>query len=194
MGSWVKQSFPPSKKIQCAHCGEHNLTLHIYELWGYDSQVSRGQCLIPFVIVHFSVMSDSLRHHGLQHARLSQPSPSPRACSHSCPLSRWCQPTISSSIVPFSSYLQSFPASGSFSVSCLFASGGQSIGVSALTSVLPVNILDWFPLGLNGLISLLSQEPSRVIFSTTVQKHQFFSAQPSLWSSSHIHTWPLEKP
>ena len=84
MGSWVKQSFPPSKKIQCAHCGEHNLTLHINELWGYDSQVSRGQRLIPFVIVHFSVMSDSLRHHGLQHARLSRPSPSPRACSHSC--------------------------------------------------------------------------------------------------------------
>ena len=95
-----------------------------------------------------SVVSDSLRPHGLQHARLPCPSPTPRTCSNSCPLSQWCHPTISSSVVPFSSCLQSFPASESFSVSQLFASGGQRIGVSASASALPMNIQDWFPLGL----------------------------------------------
>ena len=104
-----------------------------------------------------SVMSDSLQPHGLQHARLPCPSPVPRACSNSCPLSRWCHPTISSSIVPFSSRLQSFPASGSFLVNQFFASWGQSIGVSASASVLPVNMQDWFPLGLTGLVSLQSK-------------------------------------
>ena len=107
-------------------------------------------------------------------------------------LSQWWNQTISSSVTPFSSCLQSFPASGSFRVSLLFASGGQSIGASA--SVLPMNIQDRFPLGLTGLISLLSKGLSRVFSSTTVWKHQFFSAQPSLWSNSHIHTWLLEKP
>ena len=101
-----------------------------------------------------SVMSDSLWHHGLQHARLPCPSPTPRACSNSCSLSKWCHPTISSSVVPFSSCLQSFPALGSFPMNQFFASGGQSIGVSASTSVLPINIQDWFPLGLTGWISL----------------------------------------
>ena len=108
----------------------------------------------------------------------------------SCPLSRWCHPTISSSVAPLSSCPQSFPASGSFPVSQFFASSGQSIGASA--SVLPMNVQDWFPLGLTGLISLLSKRFPRV-FSSTVQKHQFFGAQPSLWSNSHIHTWLLEK-
>ena len=109
-----------------------------------------------------SVVSDSLWPYGLQHARLPCPSPSPRACSNSCPLSQWCYPIISSSVVPFSSCFESFPASGSFQMSQLFSSGGQSIGVSASTSVLPVNIQDWFSLGLTGLIFLQSKGLSRV--------------------------------
>ena len=127
--------------------------------------------------------------HGLQHTRLPCPSPFPGACSNSRPLSRQCHSTISSSVVPFSSCLQSFPASGSFLMSQLFASGGQSIGASASASVLPMNIQGWFPLGFTGLISLLSKGLSRVSSSTTVQRHQFFSAQPFLLSSSHICTW-----
>ena len=107
-------------------------------------------------------MSDSLRPHRLQHARLPCPSPTPRACSNSCPLSRWCHPTISSSVVPFSSCLQSFPASGSFTMSQFFASGSQRNGVSASASVLPINIQDWFPLGWTGWISLLSKALSKV--------------------------------
>ena len=125
-----------------------------------------------------SVVSNSLRPHWLQHARLPCSSPTSRACSNSCPSSRWCHPTISSSVVPFSC-LQSFPASGSFPMSQFFPSGVQSIGASA--SVLPVNIQDWFPLGLTSLISLQSKELSRVFSNTTVQKHQFFGAQLSLW-------------
>ena len=126
-----------------------------------------------------SAMSDSLWPHWQQHARLPCPSPTPRACSNSCPLSRWCHPAISSSVIPCS-YLQSFPASGSFTVSQFFASGGQSIGASASGSVLPMNIQDWFPLGLTGLISLQSKGLSRVFSNTTFQKHEFFSAQLSL--------------
>ena len=141
-----------------------------------------------------SVVSDSLWPQVLQHTRLPCPSPTPRAFSNSCPLIGWCHPTISSSVIPFSSCLQSFPASGSFSMSQFFASGGQSIGVSASASVLPMNIQDWFPLGLTDLISLQSKGLSRVFSNTTVQKHQFFSSQSSLWSNSHIHTWLLEKP
>ena len=118
------------------------------------------------------------------------PSPFPRACSNPCPLSWWCHPTISSSVIPFSC-LWYFPASESFLMGWLFASGGQSIGASA--SILPVNIQDWFPLGLTSLISLQFKGLSRVFSSTIVQKHQFFGAQPSLWSNSHIHTWILEK-
>ena len=121
--------------------------------------------------------------------------PTPGVHPNPCPPSWWCHPTISSSVVPFSSCPQSCPASGSFPVSRLFTSGGQSIGASTSASVLPMNIRDWFPWGLTDLISLLSKELSmRVFSSTTVQKHQFFSAQPSLWSNSHIHTWLLEKP
>ena len=131
-------------------------------------------------------MSDSLRPHGLQHARLPCPSPPPRANSNSCPLSQWCHLTISSSVIPFSSCLQSFPESGSFPMSQLFASGAQIIRVSASASVLPMNIQDWFPFGLTGLISLQSKGLSRVFFSTTVWKHQFCGTQPSLWSNSHI--------
>ena len=141
-----------------------------------------------------SVVSDSLQPRGLQHARLPCPSPTPGANSHSCPLSQWCHPNISSSVIPFSSCLQSFPASRSFPKSQFFASGGQSIGISASVSVLPRNFQNWFPLGLTGENSLQSNGLSRVFSNTTVQKHQFFSTQLSLWSNSHIHTWLLEKP
>ena len=132
--------------------------------------------------VHFShsAMSNSLRPHGLQHARPPCLSPTPGVHSNSCPLSRWCHPAVSSSVIPFSSCLQSFPASGSFQMSQFFASGGQSIGVSASASVLTKNIQDWFPLGWTGWISLQSKELSRVFSNTTVQKHQFFGAQLSL--------------
>ena len=135
-------------------------------------------------------MSDSLRPHGLQHARLPDPSPTLRICSNSCPSSRWCHPTISSSVVPFSSCLQSFQASEYLPLSWFFASGGQSIRTSA--SVLPKNIQDWFSLRLTSFISFLFKRLSRVFSNTTVQKHQFFSAQLSLWSNSNIHTWLLE--
>ena len=141
-----------------------------------------------------AVMSDSLWPHGLQHARLPCLSLTPRAPSNSWPSSWWCHSTISSSVVPFSSCLQSLPASGSFLRSQFFTSGGQSIGVSASASVLPMNIQDWFSLGVTGLISSTCKELSRVFSNTTVQKHQFFRAQFSLLSHSHIHTWPLEKP
>ena len=141
-----------------------------------------------------SVVSDSLWPHGLQHARPPCSSPIPRACSNSCTLSQWCHLTISSSVVPFSSCLQSFPASGSFPMSQFFTSDGQSIRVSASASVLPMNIQDWFPLGWTGWLSLQSKGLLRVFSNTTVRKHQFFSAQLSLWSNSHIHTWLLEKP
>ena len=137
-----------------------------------------------------SVVSDSLRPYGLQHARLPCPSPTPRACSNSCPSSWWCHPTILSSVDPFFSCLQSFPASGSFQMSQFFISGGQSIGVSPWASVIPMNIQDWFTLGL----TLQSKGFSRVFSNTTVQKHQSFISQPSLWSNFHIHTWLLEKP
>ena len=141
-----------------------------------------------------SVMSDSLWPHGLQHTRPPCPSSSPGACSSSCPLGQWCHPTISSSVITFSSCLQSFPASGSFPMSQFFASGGQSIGVSASTSVLPTNIQDGFPLGWTGLNSLQFKGLLKVFSNTTIQKHQFFGTHLSLWPSSHIHTWLLEKP
>ena len=136
-------------------------------------------------------MSDSLQPHGLKHTRLPCLSLSLRVCSNSYPLSQWCHVTISSSVAPFFSCLQSFPASESFPMSWLFASDGQSIGASA--SVLPVNIQGWFPLGWTSWISLQSKGLSRVFSNTTVQKHQFFSAQLSLWTNSHIHTWLLER-
>ena len=149
-------------------------------------------------------MSNSFQPHGLQHAKLSCPSPPPEICSNSLmslwwvsddiqPLSQWRHPTISSSDVPFSSCLQSFPASGSFQMSQFFTSGGQSIGTSASASILPMNIQDWSPLGWTGLIPLQSKGLSRVFSNTTVQNNQFFGAQLSLWSKSHIYTWLLEK-
>ena len=126
-----------------------------------------------------SVVSESLWPHRLKHTRPPCPSPAPGVYSNLCPLSQWWHPTISSSVIPFSYHLQSFPASGSFHMSQFFTSGSQSIGVSALTSVLPMNIQDWFPLGWTGWISLQSKGLSRIFSSTTVQKHQFFGAQLS---------------
>ena len=146
--------------------------------------------------VHFSrsVVSDSLRPHEPQHARPPCPSPTPGVYSDSCPSSRWCHPTISSSVVPFSSCPQSFPVSVSFQMSQLFTSGGQSTGVSASASVLPMNTQDWSPLGWTGWISLQSKGLSRVFSNTTDQKHQFFGTRLSLQSNSQIHAWLLEKP
>ena len=159
--------------------------MHCYYLW-----------TIQFTSVQFShsVVSDSLPPHESQHTRPPCPSPTPWVHSNSCPLSRWCHPAISSSVVPFSSCPQSLPASRSFPISQLFARGGQSIGVSALASVLPKNTQDWSPLGWTGWISLQSKGLSRIFSNTTVQKGQFFGAQLSSQSNSHIHTWPLEKP
>ena len=135
----------------------------------------------------------TLGRHEPQHGRPPCPSPTPGVHSNSRPSSQWCHPAISSSVVPFASCPQSLPASGSFPMSQLFAWGGQSIGVSASASVLPMHIQGWFPLGLTGLISLLSKGFSRVFSSITIWKHQFCT-QPSSRSNSHIHTWPQEKP
>ena len=129
-----------------------------------------------------------------QHAKPPCPSPTPRVDPNPCPLNRWCHPTISSSVVPFSFYTQSLPASESFPMSQLFTWGGQSTGVSASASFLPMNTQDWSPLEWTGCVSLQSKGLSRVFSNTTVQKHQFFGAQPSSQSNSHIHTWPMEKP
>ena len=152
-----------------------------------------------FNSIHFShsVVPDSLWPHGLQHARLPCPFLSPGvwvSISDSCPLSWWCYLTISSSAVPFSFCLQSILASGYFPVSWVFKSRSQSIGASALASVLPMNIQDWFPLGWTGWTSLQSKGLSRVFSNTTVQKHQFFGTPLSIWSNTHICTWLLEKP
>ena len=141
-----------------------------------------------------SVVSNSLRPQGLQHTRPPCPSPTPGVYPNSCPLSQWCHPTISSSVIHFSSCLQTLPALGSFPRRQFYASGGQSIGVSASKSVFPMNTQDWSPLEWTGWISLESKGLSRVFSNTTVQKHQFFVIQLSSKSNSHIHTWPREKP
>jgi len=168
--------------IPLDHCAVH-LTL----TWYCKSTISSVQ-------FSCSVVSDSLWPHESQDTRPPCPSPIPRVHSNSCPSNWWCHPAISSSVVPFSSCPQSLPASGSFPVSQLFVWGGQSIGVSALASVLPMNTQDWSPLGWTGWISLQSKGLSRVFSNTTVQKHQFFGARPSSQSNSHIHSWPQEKP
>ena len=151
---------------------------------------------IPNNSVQFScsVVSDSLQPHESQHDRPPYPSSTPGVHSDSRPSSQWCHPAISSSAAPFSSCPQSLPASESFPVSQLFTWGGQSTGVSAFASFLPKNTQDWFPLGWTGWIFLQSKGLSRVFSNTTVQKHQFFGAQLSSQSNSHIHTWLLEKP
>ena len=161
-------------------------------------KIITSQAIVTVVIVSVqfsrSFVSDSLWPHEPQHTRPPCPSPTPGVYTNPCPLSQWCHPTISSSVVPFSSCLQSFPASGSFQMSQFFAWGGQSIGVSASASVLPMNTQDWSPLGWTGWISLQFKGLSRVFSNTTVQKHQLFCAQLSSQSNSHIHTWPQEKP
>ena len=176
---------------------------YVLEFQGFFKLRSRLFCLsyniymsAASISVHFSrsVVSDFLRPHESQHFRPPCPSPTPGVYPNSCPLSRWCHPSISSSVVPFSSCPQSLPTSGSFPMSQLFTWGGQSTGVSALASFLPKNSQGWSPSEWTGWISLQSKGLSRVFSNTTVQKHQFFSAQPFLQSSSHIHTWPLEKP
>ena len=149
--------------------------------WSTFAKPSKPKlCMCISVQFSRSVVPNSLWLHGLKHTSLPYPSPTPRACSNSCPSSRWCHPTILSSVVPFSSHLQSFPSSGSFPTSQFFASGSQSIGVSASASVLQMNIQDWFPLGWTGYISLQSKGLSRVFSNITVQNHQFFSTQLSL--------------
>ena len=147
---------------------------------------------LPLLLFSHRISSDSLWPHELQHARFL--CPSPWVWSNLCPLSWWCHPTISFPIAHFSFCPQSFPASGSFTMSKLFTSSGQRTGALASASVLPMNTQGWFPLRLTGWISLLSKGLSRVFSSTTGWRHQFFSTQPSLWSSSHFCTWLLEKP
>ena len=167
------------------------LQYHSIGFYFFPSGFLLPKSLFSSVQFSHSVGSDSLRPHGLQHARLPCPSPTAGACSNSHPLGQWCHPTISSSVISFSCF-QPFPASRSFPMSQFFTSDDQSIGVSALASVHSMNIQDWFPLGWTGWISLLSRGLSKVFSNTTVQKHQFFGAQLSLWSNSHIHTWLLE--
>ena len=166
------------------------------------SSYSSLEEILEFSLSHFmssvqfscSVMCDCFRPHESQHTRPPCPSPTPGVYRNTCPLSQWCHPAISSTVIPFSSCPQSLPASGSFPMSQLFAWGGQSIGVSASASVLPMNTQGWSPLEWTGWISLQSRGLSRVFSNTTVQKHQFFSTHLSSQSNSHIHTWPLEKP
>ena len=157
----------------------------------YKLEVAPNCCSVK---LSHSVVSDSLQPHESQHARPPCPSPTPGVHSDSRPLSQWCHPAISSSVVPFSSWPQSLPASESFPMSQRFPWGGQSTGASALASFLPKKSQGWSPSERTGWISLQSKGPSRVFANTTVQKHQFFSAQPSSQSNSHIHTWPQEKP
>ena len=164
----------------------------------YNHNTEKQQRKILTIAVFSSVQTlscvHSLRPHESQHARPPCPSPAPGVYSNSCPSSRWCHPAISCSVVPFSSCPQSLPASGSYPMSQLFTWGDQSIGVSASASVLPMNTQDWSPLGWTGGISSQPKQLSRVFSNITVQKHQFFDAQLSSQSNSHIHTWPLEKP
>ena len=147
-------------------------------------RMSKPQVETLLLLSH-KVVSEFLRPHGLQHTRLPCPSQSSRVHSNSCPLTQWCHPAISSSVTPFSSCPQSFPASGSFPMSQLFTSGDQNIGASASASIFPMNIQGWFPLWLTCWLSLLFKGLWRVFCSITVQKHQFLSTQPSLWSNSH---------
>ena len=175
------------KELNNAVCRDVHRPEDCQTEWNKSEREKQISYIKTCILFTRSVVSDSA-----SLWKLACPSPTPRACSNSCPSSWWCHPTISSSVIPFSSCLQSFPASGSFPKSQFFASGGQRFAASASASVLPMNIQDWFPLGLTGLISLQSKGLSRVFSTSIVQKHQFFGAQLSLWSNSHIHTWLLE--
>ena len=189
LGRWyrwlLRRAHRPSIVV-ILHQGPHNDHAMNIQVYHHSSKKT--------VQFSHSVMSNSLWPYESQHAKPPCPSPTPGVYPNLCPSSRWCHPAISSSVVPFSSCPQSLPASGSFPVSQLFAWGGQIIGVSASAWVLPMNTQDWSPLGWTGWISLQSKGFARVFSNTTVQKHQFFSAQLSSQSNSHIHTWPLEKP
>ena len=165
-----------------------------YHIFKRNKNMSKNLYMNISVQFSHSVVSNSLRPHESQHARPPCPSPIPGVHSESCPSSQWCHPVISSSVVPFSSCPQSLPASESFPMSQLFAWGGQSTGTSALASFPPKKSQGWSPSEWTGWISLQSKGLSGVFSNTTVQKHQFFSAQPSSQSNSHIHTWPQEKP
>ena len=198
--STISESDSLTKSHQRCGMKWHLMSMYISLITGNLEHFSIYDCILASVkclsLLQFSlsVMSDSLWRHKPHHTRPPCPSPTPGVHPNPRSLSRWCHPAVSSSVVPFSSCPQSFPASGSFPMSQLFASGGLRIGVSASTSVLPMNTQDWSPLGWTGWISLQSKGLSRVFSNTTVQKHQFFSTQPSSQSNSHIHTWPLEKP
>ena len=161
--------------------------------WAMNQWKDKDKSYLTYLLFGRLVISNSLWSHGLQQTRLPCPSPFPRACSNWYLSSRWCHLTISSSVISFFC-LRFSPTSGSFPMSQLFASGGQSIGASASSSDLPMNIQDWLPLEWTDWISLQSKGLLRVFSNTTVQKHQFFAAQLSLWSNSHTHTWLLEKP
>ena len=188
--------FCNSRKVQRPHRPSWSLSSDFLWVTKVVMCSLEGKCFYFSTSVEFrcSVMSNSLRPHELQHARPPCPSPTPRVHPNPCPSSWWCDPTITSSVIHFSSCPQSLPASGSLPMSQLFSWGGQSIRVSASTSVLPMNTQDWSPLGWTGWISLQSKGLSRVFSNTTVQMHQFFGAQLSSQSNSHIHTWPQEKP
>ena len=193
----MKQTNPKHLFYLCVlDCSVASDSLWPHELCpiGYSVDIIFQARILASIQFSPSVTSDCLWPHELQHARPPSPSPTPRVHSDSRPSIPWCHPAISSSVVPFSFCPQSLPASESFPMSQLFAWGGQSTGVSALASFLPKNIQDWSPLEWTGWISLQFKGLSRVFSNTTVQKHQFFSAQLSSQSNSHIHTWPLEKP
>ena len=185
----------------CSHEIKRRLVLERKVMTNLDSIFKSRDITLPTKVrlvrsdqINRSVMSDSLRPHESQHARPPCPSPTPGVHSNSCPSSQWCHPAISSSVVPFSSCPQSLPASETFPMSQLFTWGGQSTGVSDLASFLPKKSQGWSPSEWTGWTSLQSKGLLRVFSNTTVQKHQFFGAQPSSQSNSHIHTWPLEKP
>ena len=170
-----------NKGARCVHVNSGKRALF--------TSVSKDDYLHLLLLFSHSVMFESLQLHGSQHTRPPCPSPSPRVYPSSCPLHQRCHPAVSSTVALFSSCLQSFPASRSLPMSRLSTSGDQSIRAS----LLPMNIQDWFPLGLTGLMSLLSKGLLRVLSSSTIQKHQFSDIQPSLWSSSHNRKWPLER-
>ena len=205
MCSWRSPDFEYEKYVGRAQLPPSIVSLFFLECQSTDNNLqllapkvhlspASTSVLLQIIVVIQSLSCDWITPRALQHTRPPCPPLSPGVCSNACPLSRWCHPTISSSVSPLSSCPQSFPELGSSPVCQLFTLGGQSIEASTSALVLPLNIQDWFPLWLTGFISLLSKGLSEVFFSTTIRKYQFFSTQPSLWSNSYIRTWLLEKP